>query len=107
MGWVDTKYDYQNQTREMIMKPYKSDMNIFKVVKVRQPCSCAECNSKIPKASYVWGSGWVRLCLGCGEKFSLQGIKALQEVIAYIQINRLDYFKNKDKWEANNTLAKL
>ena len=82
-------------------------MNTFKVIKTRGEYNCAECNCKMPKGSYVFGSGWIRLCLGCGEKFTLQGIKIFKEAIENIKYNRNEYWENKEKWEANNTLAKL
>jgi len=107
MGWIETEYDYATATRKMVIKPHKTDMDMFRIVKIRQEYTCHECQCKIPKASYVFGNGWFRLCLGCGEKFTHKGIKAFEDIINLIKNVQVELLKNKEDYEANNTLAKL
>jgi len=107
MAWVDVRWDSTNKRGKVVIKPYKTDTNIFRVIKTRQKDSCNNCGCDIPPKSYAYSGGYIRLCLSCGEQFSHTGIKAFWDIIKFIKENQEKFKENKDKWEANNTLAKL
>ena len=107
MAWVSNGYNYKKRKMEMSIIPYKTDMDIFQVVKTRQPQTCMECRKKIPSKSYVYGSGWTRLCLSSGSKFSRKGIKKFQEIIEIIKQLQKIQKQNKQKWEDENLVANL
>jgi len=102
MAWV--KSSWRGGVR---LKPQQTDLNCFKVVKIRQPLECSNCKKKIPAKSYCYGSDWVRLCLDCGDKFSYEAIEGFQGIIDNIKLNQDHFKKNKDKWNAENSLALL
>lgn len=102
MAWVTKGWG-----RELELIPHKTDLNCFRVIKIRQPVTCMGCGRKIPKRSYAYGSDWTRLCLRCGDKFSHKAIKKFEEVIDHIKCGQQDLIINKDKWESENALALL
>lgn len=105
MAWVDRIWN--GKDTKLIIKPHQTDMNCFRVVKIRKPVTCCECKKKIPKKSYAYGSDWTRICLKCGEAFSKRAIGDFETIITYIKqnLNRLE--KNRDKWNAENIVASL
>ena len=88
MGWINLNYDFIKRKYYLKFKPYRTDMNIFRIVKTRQEHTCSICKKKIPKKSYVFGRGWIKLCLECGEKFSNESIKEFKNIIKIIKLNQ-------------------
>lgn len=106
MAWVTRDWNGVNYNKLAVI-PHKTDMNCFRLVKIRQPVTCSTCGKKLPKKCYVYGSDWTRLCLKCGEAFSHQAIKEFENVIDFIKTN-LDYLEdNRDKLNAENIVACL
>ena len=102
MAWITS-----NWGEGVVLKPHKTDLGCFRVIKTRQPTSCKICFKKIPPKSYVYGNEWIRFCLDCGDKFSYKAIEGFKEVIKGIRTNQRRLKKNKDKWESENAFALL
>jgi len=107
MGWIDTSFNYKDKTRSLIIKPYKTDLGFFKIVKLRFKQTCCICGKPLYPKTYCYGNGWNRLCLNCGYEFTEKGIKAFKDIIKDIKKTKKQHEKNKDNWEAENTLANL
>jgi len=105
MGWVE--YDKVDDKYTLVVRPYKTDMETFKVVKTRGKYNCLICDSLMPSTSRVFGSGWNRLCLKCGGQFLTQAIKDFEKVVEEIKADLTKYNINKDKWNAENMVASL
>ena len=107
MGWIDIKYNYKTQEKKIILKPYKTDLEFFKVVKIRHPVNCLNCGKKLPKGTRVYGNGWIRACLECGDSILKDCTQGIKEVLEIIKENEELKKINKEKWEAENVLASL
>ena len=103
MGWIDNNW----ARKGLEIKPYQTDMDTFRIVKSRHPQTCCDCKAKIPKGSYLYGSGWNRLCLICGYAFSKTAVKEFDRVIEEIKAHQKSYEINKEEWTNNNMLANL
>jgi len=107
MGWVTTEFDNTTRSFNVVLKPYKSDMDVFKIVKTRHPQNCANCGKRIPSKSFCYGREWIRLCLDCGKEFIEVGIKTFEEITKSIKESQEEHKKKEKDWEATNVLAKL
>jgi len=105
MSWVIK--DWNGTKSKLVVIPQKTDMNCFRVIKIRQPVTCCECGKKLPQKSWAYGSDWTRICLACGEKFSKTAIGNFKQIIKNIQKNLKKLEKNRDKWNAENLIASL
>ncbi len=102
MAWITNSW-----RTPLAVIPHQTDLNCFRIVKSRQIHNCSVCKKKIPSRSYIYGSDCIRVCLKCGEKFSYEAIKEFENVIKHIKDNQKYLKKNKDKFEAENSLALL
>jgi len=107
MGYVQSIWDSSKGKFVMCLKPYGTDLKCFRVVKSRTQRNCSNCGKTIPSKSYVFSSDWIGFCLKCGEEFSKEALKEYAKISKYIKDNQKKLKKNKDKWEAENSLALL
>jgi len=103
MGYVERKWGVSDW--EIV--PYKTDMKCFKIVKSRSENTCKQCKKTIPSKSYMYSSDYIKFCLICGEAFSHKAVKGYEKIIKYIKDNQKILEKNRDKWEAQNTIVLL
>lgn len=86
---------------------FKTDLNRLQIVKTRCKHSCNICNKSIPKGSYCLGTQWAKVCLSCADKFLITFIKSVEEFKAVGEDVLKDINKNREKYTANNTLARI
>jgi len=103
MGWFNIRWG----TREICITPYKSDMDIFKIVKLKTTNMCSCCEKKLNIGTHVFGTQWVRLCINCGQKFNDKAIKEFKDIVKMIKKVKKEVIKNKDKYDAENIVASL
>lgn len=82
--------------RNGYFKPYKTDRNFYKLVKIRGKKICSICRNKILGGSYClngwcWGGG---ICLNCAEKVLEQGVVGVSDFLKDI-LNLQKIFKDR------------
>jgi len=85
----------------------KRDKNVFDITKVRTKWTCIICEKEIDEGSFIIGSGYVKVCLGCAEKFLSDIENSFSEKAELIKQIKLELENNKEKYEKNNMLARI
>ena len=81
---------------------HTTDKNCFKLIKSKIEHECINCNSQIPKGSYLYGVNYRRICINCINEFCENSLIEFKDFINMIKNTQKDLKKNKEKYELNN-----
>ena len=88
-------------------KMYKTDLNVLKMVKIRDNWNCGKCRKKINKGSYAWGRDYQKFCLDCGFLVLNNFCLELKAVLKLLRLREKDYKEKLQEYKENNMVENL
>ena len=85
----------------------KRDKNVFDISKTRAKWDCIVCEKEIDEGSVVIGSGYIKVCLGCANKFLTDIENSFNQRAKEVADVKTQINQNKEKFEKTNMLAKI
>lgn len=105
MSWIEI-YGWKDEPC-LYVKPAKTDRSFYETRKIRNKRDCSLCRKKLNKGTLVFGANYGVCCIDCGLKNCEKIVKQFKEEIKYIEKNKKEVIKNKEKIDMENTLVNL